>query len=147
MPAVRRFSAVLSLGVSWYLKLVSSSLAADLSDYPEKRHCYFHQDMPTMCPSQNFATQYYTFKPSPSLTHRAFHPRKGKLTGPINEFCDYRYLVIIVDRFSRLIQAIPFVGISSDGCASDLFTTGWHFLVVLRKYFVTGKLNLPPFMT
>ena len=38
------------------------------------------------------------------------------LTGPPNESCGYRYLTVIIDRFSRFIHAIPLVGISSEEC-------------------------------
>ena len=46
------------------------------------------------------------------------------LTDPLNESCDYRYLLVITDRFSRFIHTIPLVGISSQECVSA-FIHNW----------------------
>ena len=49
------------------------------------------------------------------------------LTDPLNESCGYRYLMVIIDRFSRFIHAIPLVGMSSEECVSAFI----HYWVAL----------------
>ena len=46
------------------------------------------------------------------------------LTGPLNESCGYHYLMVVIDRFSRFIHAIPLVGIFSKECVSA-FIHNW----------------------
>ena len=43
------------------------------------------------------------------------------LTGPLNQSCGYCYLMVIIDRFSRFIHAIPLDGISSEECVSAFY--------------------------
>ena len=49
------------------------------------------------------------------------------LTDPLNESCGYRYLMVIIHRFSRFIHAIPLVGMSSEECVSAFI----HYWVAL----------------
>ena len=59
----------------------------------------------------------------PPPTERFTHVNVD-LTGPLNESCGYCYLMVIIDRFSRFIHAIPLVGISSEECVSA-FIHNW----------------------
>ena len=42
----------------------------------------------------------------------------------LNESCGFRYLIVIIDRFSQFIHAIPLVGISTEECVSA-FIRNW----------------------
>ena len=65
---------------------------------------------------------------TPLSSHRAFQPRICGFTGPLNEFCGYRFLIVIVDYFSRFIYGIPLVGISSEECVSAFTHNRMAFL-------------------
>ena len=62
--------------------------------------------------------------PLSSPSYRAFQPGICRFTGPLNEPCGYCFLIVIVDYFSRFLQAIPLAGICSKECGSA-FIHNW----------------------
>ena len=59
------------------------------------------------------------------------HPPQGRftfvnvdITGPLGMSRDYNYLLVIVDRFLRFMNAVPMVGFSAQEC-TDAFIRHW----------------------
>ena len=64
------------------------------------------------------------------------------ITKPLPPSNGYSYLLMIIDRYSRFIQAVPLRGITAKECSSA-FVHGWFFyLAALYTYTVIKGLNL-----
>ena len=60
------------------------------------------------------------------------------ITGPLGLSHDYNYLLVIVDRFSRFMNAIPMVGISAQEC-TDAFIRHWVAWVGCPQHLFTDR--------
>ena len=60
------------------------------------------------------------------------------ITGPLGMSHGYNYLLVIVDRFSRFMNAIPRVGISAQEC-TDAFTRHWVAWVGCPQHLFTDR--------
>ena len=67
-----------------------------------------------------------------------------EVTGLLKRSCGYRYLMVVLDRFSRFVHAIPLIGISSGKCFSAFIYNCVALFGCPQKFFVTRKLKLAP---
>ena len=58
------------------------------------------------------------------------------ITGPLGESNGYNYLLVVIDRFSRFMNAIPLAGITAEECV-DAFIRHWAVWFGCPKHFYT----------